>query len=168
MTEQTKAVFENPQLLREKLLAYLQTPEKVEIYAQAAEKFFNAGMRMGLKFAPTWSWWGFFGNMWYLFYRKLNKEGLIYLAAIILLSWIPVLNFIIMIAVPLAGKYFVIKRFEQALDMNNDVVFMQMSGVAKWAIYAAVALSIIGALIFIIMISFFGALAGNLNDMSGY
>lgn len=55
MTEQTKAVFENPQLLREKLLAYLQTPEKVEIYAQAAEKFFNAGYRMSLKFTPTWS-----------------------------------------------------------------------------------------------------------------
>lgn len=164
MTEQTKAVFENPQLLREKLLAYLQTPEKVEIYAQAAEKFFNAGMRMGLKFAPTWSWWGFFGNMWYLFYRKLNKEGLIYLAAIVLLSWIPVLNFIIMIAVPLAGKYFVIKRFEQALDMNNDVVFMQMSGVAKWAIYVGVGLMVAGFVIGFISFLFLGALASGMSE----
>ena len=168
MTEQTKAVFENPQLLREKLLAYLQTPEKVEIYAQAAEKFFNNGMRMGLKFTPTWSWWGFFGNMWYLFYRKLNKEGLIYLAALLLLSWIPVLNAAIMFAVPIAGKYFVIKRFEQALDMNNEMLFMQMSGVAKWAIYVAIALSVIGVIVSIAMLSFFGALMGDLNSVDAY
>ena len=39
MTEQTRAVFENPELLREKLAIFLRTPEKVEIYAKAAEKF---------------------------------------------------------------------------------------------------------------------------------
>lgn len=55
MTEQTKAVFENPQLLREKLLPYLQTPEKVEIYTQAAEKFFAAG-NWQIKAKPTWFW----------------------------------------------------------------------------------------------------------------
>ncbi len=59
ITEQTKAVFfENPQLLREKLLDYLQTPEKVEIYAQAAEKFFAAGNGQKIKVKPTWSWYG--------------------------------------------------------------------------------------------------------------
>lgn len=64
ITEQTKAVFfENPQLLREKLLDYLQTPEKVEIYAQAAEKFYIAGGKMGLGFAATWSWRGFLQHM---------------------------------------------------------------------------------------------------------
>lgn len=56
ITEQTKAVFENPQLLREKLLTYLQMPEKVEIYAQAAEKFFAAGNGQKIKAKPTWSW----------------------------------------------------------------------------------------------------------------
>ena len=56
ITEQTKAVFENPQLLREKLLDYLQTPEKVEIYAQVAEKFFATGNGQKIKAKPTWSW----------------------------------------------------------------------------------------------------------------
>ena len=41
MIEQTMAVFENPKLLREKLAIFLRTPEKVEIYAKAAEKFFK-------------------------------------------------------------------------------------------------------------------------------
>lgn len=53
MTEQTKAVFNDPKLLREKLNEFLQTPEKVEIYAQAAEKFYAAGGKMGLGFAAT-------------------------------------------------------------------------------------------------------------------
>ena len=41
MTEQTKAVFSHPKLLREKLNEFLQTPNSVKI-AQAAEKFFAA------------------------------------------------------------------------------------------------------------------------------
>lgn len=95
-------------------------------------------------------------------------HGLGFFVSLVLTSFVPLLPAIVMIAIPIAGKYFVIKRFEQALDMNNDMIFVQMSGVAKWAIYVAVALSIIGVLAFIIMISFFGALMGNLNDMSAY
>lgn len=39
MTEQTKAVFENPELLRQELGKFLDTPQrlKVEIYVAAAE-----------------------------------------------------------------------------------------------------------------------------------
>lgn len=168
MTEQTRAVFENPQLLREKLLVYLQTPEKVEIYAQAAEKFFNTGGRISLKFTPTWSWWGFIGTIWFLFYRKLNMHGLGFFIALVLTSFVPLLPTIIMIAIPIAGKYFVIKRFEQALDMNNDMIFVQMSGVAKWAIYVAIALSVIGVIVSIAMFSFFGALMSDLNSVDAY
>ncbi|WP_180379215.1 hypothetical protein [Campylobacter lanienae] len=43
MNEQTQKIFNNPQLLRNKLAEFLRTPEKVEIYAQAAEKFYIAG-----------------------------------------------------------------------------------------------------------------------------
>ncbi|WXG59954.1 hypothetical protein VB002_13710 [Campylobacter concisus] len=41
MTEYSKSVFSDPKLLREKLGLYLKTNDalKVEIYAQAAEKF---------------------------------------------------------------------------------------------------------------------------------
>ncbi|MEE3777405.1 hypothetical protein V2I28_07960 [Campylobacter sp. CX2-4080-23] len=97
----------------------------MEIYATAAEKFFKAGMRPRLKFEPTWSWWGLFGTVWFLFYRKLNMEGLIYLIACICLGWIPVINFLIGFYVPIFGKYLVIKRFEKALDMNNKMVFIR-------------------------------------------
>ncbi|MEE3745219.1 hypothetical protein [Campylobacter porcelli] len=41
------------------------------------------------------------------------------------------INFLIGLYVPIFGKYLVIKRFEKALDMDNKMVFNQMSGVAK-------------------------------------
>ena len=162
MTEQTKAVFNDPKLLREKLNEFLQTPEKVEIYAQAAEKFYAAGGKMELRFAATWSWWGFFCNIWFLFYRKLNKHGLILLVATFVLGLIPYLGVIMgivaMVGPGVAGKYFVIKRFEQALDTNNEALFIQMSGVAKWAIWVAVIMYIIGIIAMIAMSFLLGAL----------
>lgn len=48
-----------------------------------------------------------------------------------------------MVGPGVAGKYFVIKCFEQALDTNNEALFIQMSGVAKWAIWVAAIMYII-------------------------
>ena len=47
MTEQTKAVFENPQLLRQKLGEYLDTTKQktIEHYAVLAEKMFKNGIK---------------------------------------------------------------------------------------------------------------------------
>ena len=41
MNDYVKSVFSDPVRLREKLEIYLHTPQKVEIYAKAAEKFFK-------------------------------------------------------------------------------------------------------------------------------
>ena len=51
MTEQTKAVFENPQLLREKLSEYFDTSNEkiIEKYALVAEKMFKNGNNKKLK-----------------------------------------------------------------------------------------------------------------------
>ncbi|MCI7582231.1 MAG: hypothetical protein SO164_08335 [Campylobacter sp.] len=145
MTEQTKAVFSDPKLLREKLNEFLQTPEKVEIYAQAAEKFFLAGNGQKIKAKPTWSWWGLIGSWWFLFYRKDNVNGLIMLLiAGIGSRFIANLGFIVPIVIGMYAKYYVIKRFEKALD-NNELE--SKSGVAKWAIYVG----IIGQIVTIIV-----------------
>lgn len=85
ITEQTKAVFENPQLLREKLLTYLQMPEKVEIYAQAAEKFYTAGGKMWLGFAATWSWWGFLQHM--VFVLQKTKQAWVDIVSSCFCAW---------------------------------------------------------------------------------
>lgn len=56
MTKYSKEILKNPNALRQKLEFYLQTPDKVEIYAQACEFFFACGNYSVLKFKPTWSW----------------------------------------------------------------------------------------------------------------
>ncbi|MCR8679696.1 MULTISPECIES: hypothetical protein [Campylobacter] len=77
--------------------------------------------------------------------------------ACICLGWIPVINFLIGFYVPIFGKYLVIKLFEKALDMNNEMVFNQMSGVAKWAIYVGIAVPIVAFIIIIIAFSILGS-----------
>lgn len=58
MTEQTKAVFENPQLLREKLGEYFDTTNQniIEYYAHVAQKMFNRGKNQRLKMYNGWNW----------------------------------------------------------------------------------------------------------------
>ena len=75
MTEQTKAIFNDPQLLRQRLGVFLQSPDKVETYALAAEKFFAAGDRQHLCFKETWSWWAFLFPSWFFLYRKEYVKG---------------------------------------------------------------------------------------------
>lgn len=58
MTEQTKAIFENPQLLRQKLSEYFDTSNEkiIEKYALVAEKMFEKGNKEKLKmYFNEWS-----------------------------------------------------------------------------------------------------------------
>lgn len=57
MTEKTREICADKAKLREKLGIYLQTPEKVEIYAQAAEKMFAKTGGTSIGYVNTWSWW---------------------------------------------------------------------------------------------------------------
>lgn len=156
MTEQTRAVFENPELLREKLSIFLGTPKKVEIYAKAAEKFFSAGDRQKLKYANTWSWWGFVGAPWLFLYRKSYGIFFVALALCIGLeifldifmpgsSGVWLLIFCIWGA--MFSKFIVIDRFSKALDSNE---LENKGGVNPWGIYipiGIIAICIIAAFI---------------------
>lgn len=152
MTEQTRAVFENPELLREKLAIFLRKPEKVEIYAKAAEKFFNAGGRQKLKYTSTWSWWGFFGSLggaWFFLYRKLYGIFFVALAldvgiriflnifmprsSGVWLGWLLIFT----IACAQLYKFTVIDRFSKALDSDK---LENKGGVNTWGIYLAIVM----------------------------
>lgn len=157
MTEQTRAVFENPELLREKLAIFLRTPEKVEIYAKAAEKFFNAGGRQKLKYTRTWSWWGFFGSLcgvpWFFLYRKIYVIFFVALALQIGLviflniftprsngAWI--IGYLVAYAQLCAqlSKFTVIDRFSKALDSDE---LENKGGVNTWGIYIPIGIIVI-------------------------
>lgn len=149
MTEQTRAVFENPELLREKLSIFLGTPKKVEIYAKAAEKFFNAGGRQELKYANTWSWWGFFGSFWFFLYRKSYGIFFLMLALYIGLGifldiFMPRASngwaIIFVIWGAMFSKFIVIDRFSKALDSGE---LENKGGVNPWGIYIPIVLIVI-------------------------
>ena len=162
MTEQTRAVFENPELLREKLAIFLRTPEKVEIYAKAAEKFFNAGGRQKLKYTRTWSWWGFFGSLcgvpWFFLYRKIYVIFFVALAALwigrVIFSdifmpgssdvWLDVVwQLIFAITCAQLSKFTVIDRFSKALDSDE---LENKGGVNPWGIYIPIGIIVISAI----------------------
>ncbi|MDY4013304.1 MAG: hypothetical protein SOY61_06415 [Campylobacter sp.] len=162
MTEQTRAVFENPELLREKLAIFLRKPEKVEIYAKAAEKFFSAGGRQKLKYTSTWSWWGFFGALfgapWFFLYRKIYVIFFVALAALwigrVIFSdifmpgssdvWLDVVwQLIFAITCAQLSKFTVIDRFSKALDSDE---LENKGGVNPWGIYIPIGIIVIYAI----------------------
>lgn len=168
MSDYAKSVFDDPKLLREKLKIYLKTPEKVEIYAAACEKFYLNGGKNGLKRAMTWSWWGFFFTYGFLINRKNYAISIFYFIFLIIASVLT------MICCGMYAKWHVCKRFLEILEIKDDDVLMAKGG--KNTAVAFISL-IIGGLIssFIGSMMFssgdfnsdkFGELNSNLNSNS--
>lgn len=145
MTEQTKAVFENPQLLRQKLGEFLGTDDsiKIEKFAVTAQKCFAKGGKVSLRFSISWSWWPFFLGILSLFLGVLpliwRKN---YLQAFFwwILYFITI-GFSVFI-LPCFYKYLIIKRFEKALD-GGDEKFSKMSGTNLLAVFIVLFLPLI-------------------------
>ncbi|QKF92909.1 DUF2628 domain-containing protein [Campylobacter sp. CCUG 57310] len=122
MTEYQKKVFSDPILLRQKLEIYLQKPEKVEIYAKACESFFENGNKEELSYAITWSWWGFFGTIFFFAYRK----NYIYIIAMLpIVIFLKIFGWVIC---GMAAKYAVCSRFCKILESENDENLKQGGG----------------------------------------
>lgn len=162
MTERTKEVFGNPELLRAKLGVYLKTPEKVELYAKAAEKFFEKGNKESIAFKATWSWWAFFGECWFFFFRKEYLVGAILFAIGVVISLFTHLitpnasNFVFlpMIFCAVFAKYKVIKNFEAALDRDSDEALELLGGKNAWAIWVPVGLIVLTFVLVVLMMDF--------------
>lgn len=147
MTDYAKSVFSNPELLRQKLGLYLKTPDKVELYALAAEKFFRAGGGQMLKFEPTWSWWAFFFQWAFFMYRRDYKHTFLNLIAMLFLLWLfllPVFYY------GLTAKYKIIKNFEEALIAQNDDFLQVKGGVNKVAIWLMIGLNVLSIVVVIL------------------
>ncbi|MBQ3675684.1 MAG: DUF2628 domain-containing protein [Campylobacter sp.] len=143
MTEYAKSVFSDPNLLREKLALYIKTPSKIELYAKDCEKFFKAGNGEKLVIdGSTFSFWGFFGTIFFLIYRKIYwLVGLI--IAFIILSVIvfpdanDTVDRVIRIGISaLCGafsRYCVCLRFLKILELQDDEMLVKKGGVNYFA-----------------------------------
>lgn len=146
MTEKSREIFADGAKLREKLGIYLQTPEKVEIYARAAEKMFAKTGGTSIGYVNTWSWWGFCGGAFIFLYRKLYLIFALLFAFMIIPEFIPAIPpALVDQAIPMVyflvsamqAKFQVIKDFEKKLDLDNDLALA--TGVNKWAILCYIA-----------------------------
>ena len=153
MTEYSKRIFSDPKALRQKLEIYLQTPEKVEIYAQTCEISFMKGANSTLAISAGWTWWGFFFTFAYLIYRKCYVEALIALAVSFALGPL------VMIGMGMFGKYIVAKRFEKTLELENDEALRMLGGTNFWGqVIGAISIIPQALLFFTIITGFFAIL----------
>ena len=159
MTDYAREILSDGKLLRQKLEIFLQTPSKVEIYARAYEKFFAAGGRRELNYASTWSWWGFFGTLFFFLYRREYKFAAALFAFVAICFFVPFLDWrdnVVGIAVGITGaamaKYFVCYRFVALLDKQDDEALRKGGGVNRWVIWLAAVFYVLIAALYALLI----------------
>lgn len=160
MTDYAREILSDGKLLRQKLEIFLQTPSKVEIYARACEKFFAAGKRRELNYVSTWSWWAFFGTLFFFLYRKEYKIAAALFAFVVISCFIPFLDeydrsigMAVSVSSGTMAKYFVCYRFVALLDKKDDEALRKGGGVNRWAIWLAVIFYALVAIVFALIIS---------------
>lgn len=160
MTDYAREILSDGKLLRQKLEIFLQTPSKVEIYARTCEKFFGAGKQRELTYVSTWSWWAFFGTLFFFLCRKEYKIAAALFAVVVISCFIPFLDeydrsigMAISVSSGTMAKYFVCYRFVALLDKQDDEALRKGGGVNRWAIWLAVIFYAFIAIVFALIIS---------------
>lgn len=163
LNEYSLSIFNNDELLKEKLALYIQRPKSEASYFEAAKKFFAAGEHKSLKYEPTWSWWAFFMGALFFYYRKLNSQGHVALGAQIaneVLSYknqsLGALGELSIGAVAARhAKFYVIARFARLLNEQNDELLKNEGGIPKnfWSMML-MGLAMIVVVSFIIIMFF--------------
>ena len=160
MTDYAREILSDGKLLRQKLEIFLQTPSKVEIYARACEKFFAAGKQRELNYVSTWSWWAFFGTLFFFLYRKEYKIAAALFAVMVISCFVPFLDghdrtigTAISVSSGTMAKYYVCDSFVSLLDKQDDEALRRGGGVNRWAIWLAVIFYAFVAIVFAPIIS---------------
>jgi hypothetical protein len=122
--------------------AFIQKPEKLFWYKNAFAKYNVNGID---KMAWHWSWWAFFGDFWFLLYRKAYLAALVVFILDILVSFIPFVGPLIFAI--LRGGYstfFIYKKYiklkqdiENLIPNENERIetMRQVGGPNKWVIW---------------------------------
>jgi len=129
--------------------AYIGTEKSLPFYKEAFQKYSAAGVD---QFAWQWSWWAMFGGVFYLLYRKLYIEALVYVLLFATIGMIPLAGLLMWIVSGGVLPYFVYKRYQKTkVQVEENIsgeeaqleALQVVGGVNKWAIWLAVALHII-------------------------
>jgi len=132
------------------IAAFVGKPEKVEYYRSAFYLYNKDGAE---KMRWKWSWWAFFGNLWYFLYRKAYLAALVAFILSIVFGIVHFGGLIFSILVGGFGVYFVYKKYKdlkseieaQTEDEDERIKLMiQNGGYNTWVIWLVVILTILG------------------------
>ena len=129
--------------------AYIDKEKSEAFYKEAFAKYSAAGVD---QFQWHWSWWAMFGGVFYLLYRKLYLEAVVYMIAFATVGMIPFVGLLMWIVSGGVLPYFVYKRYKKTLGQVEEnlvttdeqlTALKTVGGVNSWAIWAAVLIHII-------------------------
>lgn len=133
----------------EAIKAYINKPESEDFYIKAFEQYEVNGIE---RFKWVWSWWAFAGGIFFLLYRKLYIEALVFFILGIIASKVTFASIILWIASGGVFIYFVYKRYKKivttAIDhgIKGDMAIEslnELGGYNKWALNIAIILNVI-------------------------
>lgn len=128
--------------------AYIDKPEVTEWYVNAFKKFSVNGVDV---MRWHWSWWAFFGSVFYLLYRKSYLAAGVLFVLTLLTGLIPFGGLILWVLTGGYAPYFVYKSYkEKRLEVEAMIEEEQkrietmrlVGGYNDWAIWVAVVIHI--------------------------
>ncbi|HIC43252.1 MAG TPA: hypothetical protein EYO73_02860 [Sulfurimonas sp.] len=125
--------------------AYINKPEVTQWYVNAFKSFNLNGIDLG---KWHWSWWAFFGSVFFLLYRKSYTAAAV-LSGLLIIGWfIPFGWMILWILSGGYSTYFVYKTYKEKYleiqeanleDENKNLEMMQaLGGTNEWAIVVGI------------------------------
>lgn len=141
--------------------AYIDKPEVTDWYVNAFSKFNINGMDV---MRWHWSWWAFFGSVFYLLYRKSYMAAGILFILTLVIGMIPFGGLILWVLTGGYAPYFVYKTYKdkrleveaQIHDEEKRIETMRLVGGSnEWAIWIAVVIHIMMWVAFFSMIGVF-------------
>lgn len=153
----------------EAFVAKPDKPEKGLWYANAFSKYDVNGVDA---MRWNWSWWAFFGGIWFLIYRKAYAAaGGLFLISIAA-AFIPFAGLVIWVLSGGYSTYFVYKTYKAKKlqieaaegDENRRIEMMQeLGGYNQWVVVLAIVLNVL------VLVGVFMAIAAGINaDTASY
>lgn len=125
------------------------SPDKGLWYANAFSKYEIDGIE---KIQWKWSWWAFFGGIWFLFYRKAYAAaGGLFLASIIA-QFIPFASIMVPIFAGGFSSYFIYKTYKtkkleieavEQGEFKRIEMMQELGGYNQWAAWIGVTLNVL-------------------------
>ncbi len=99
--------------------AFVNDPEKTSWYIESFKKYQINGID---KMTWNWSWWAFFGGVFFLLYRKAYMAALGLFLLMMILSSVPIISFIISIMAGGLSTYFIYKTYkDKKTEIENTI-----------------------------------------------